>query len=334
MNVLAAVFIMCCATFFTLGCMAESLEQRSKVSDLPVWASGYVEPFHADLTQWVENSSRSLDRFFGSTDALTVENDSYLRLSYEVEWFEGRTKDHNLGVRFRLDLPTTEERFRFVIESEPEEYRGDLAGQETSLNKDPDRSLRGILIGINRLSDRDKRKQWNAEFSAGIKLRLVFPDPYVRSVIQRQWALGTSPWQLHSDNRISWFNRDGYSARTRWDVGRPLGEQYYFRLLNNVQWRETEDTLEYSQALELNHRLSPRSIFRYSAVVLGESASNPAIEDTYFELRYRRNIHQGFTFIDIAPSLHFPREDGRKPHWALNISIEMYFRRYIDRASF
>ena len=51
MNVLAAVFIMCWATFFTLGCMAESLEQRSKVSDLPVWASGYVEPFHADLTQ-------------------------------------------------------------------------------------------------------------------------------------------------------------------------------------------------------------------------------------------------------------------------------------------
>ncbi|NLW05532.1 MAG: hypothetical protein GX029_09965 [Pseudomonadaceae bacterium] len=330
MKNLATTFVGCLVTFFWLSCLADETNAPKEVSDLPNWVSGSIEPFHADLSEWIESSSRSLDGFFGSTDALTIENDSYLRLSYDAEWFEGKTNNHSLGVRFRLDLPTTAERLRLVIENEPEEYRGTLASQEKSLNTSADRSLRGILIGIKRLSSRDKRQHWNAELGAGVKLHLL-PDPYVRAITQRQWSLATSPWLLHSDNRISWFNSDGYSARTRWELGRPIGEDRYFRLLTNVQWRETEDTLEYSQAIEFNRRLSQRSVIRYSGVVLGESSSNPAIEDTYIEIRYRRNIHKGFTFLDIAPSLHFPREDDRQSRWALNISLEMYFRRYIER---
>lgn len=325
-------FIICWYFLSALSCLAGNFLAASSnnTSDLPRWASGYLEPFHADLTEWVESSSRSIDGFFGSTDALTVENDSYLRLNYETEWFEGRSNRHDLGVRFRLDLPTTEKRFRLVIENEPEETRGALAGQETSLNKITDKSLQGLLIGIKQLSHYDKRQRWNTELGAGIKLRLP-PDPYLRVITQRQWVLINSPWLLHSNNRLSWFNHDGYSARTRWELGRPVGDERYFRLLSNLQWRETEDTLEYSQTIELNHRLSQRSIIRYSGVVLGESASNPAIEDSYLELRYRRNLHQGFIFLDIAPSLHFPREDGRKPRWALGVSLEMYFRHYIEK---
>lgn len=332
MKILLRILVGGLITLFTFNGLADQKNipiRINRVSDLPNWITGSLEPFHANLSEWVESSSRSVDGFFGSTDALTVDNDSYLRLNYEAEWFEGRSNKHDFGVRFRLDLPTTEERLRLVIENEPEEYRGTLANQETSLNNNDDNSLRGLLVGIKRLSRRDKRQHWNAELGAGVKLHLL-PDPYVRTIIQRQWDLNNGPWLLHSDNRISWFNSDGYSVRTRWEFGRPIGDDRYFRLLTNVQWRETEDTLEYSQAIEFNRRLNHRSVIRYSGVVLGESSSNPAVEDTYIEIRYRRNIHKGFTFLDIAPSLHFPREDDRQSRWALNLSLEMYFRRYIE----
>jgi hypothetical protein len=43
-------------------------------------------------------------------------------------------------------------------------------------------------------------------------------------------------------------------------------------------------------AEELNRHLKRRSVLRYLGVWLGESASNPTIEDSYLELRYRRYI--------------------------------------------
>lgn len=343
MRNLATMFVGYLIAFSSLSCLADTSDLSSEtqaandahdqVSDLSLWAAGRLEPFHTSLTEWVETNSRSIDSFFGSTDALTVKNDSYLRIKYETELFEGRTSDNELGASFRLDLPTTEKRLRLIIENESVENRGTLVNQEMSLSNNNDKRLNGFLIGIKRLSSRDKQRYWNVQLGAGVKLGLR-PDPYVRATTQRLWDFSSNPWQLHSDNRISWFNEEGYLARTRWDLGRPFNGDWHFRLLSNVQWREEVDTLEYSQTVEFNHRLNRRSVVRYSGVVLGESASNPAIEDSYVEWRYRRDIHKGFTFFDIAPSLHFPREEGREPRWALNLSLEVYFRHRIEQANF
>ncbi len=301
-------------------------------SDLPEWAEKRIGPFHATMTDWVDGTSRSIDGFFGTTDALTVDSDSYLRISQEFAWKEGEAFDQDLGARFRLDLPTTEERLRLIIESEPDETRGTLGEQESSLTDDRVDSIEDVLVGLRRLGDGDRTREWDTELGAGVKVRLPL-DPYARITTQRLWTLDDGPWQLHSDNRFSWFNEDGYSARTRWDLGRPVDEKRHLRFISNVQWRETEDTLEFSQAAELNQRINNRSVLRYSAVVLGESLSHTTIEDSYLQLRFRRDIHKGFTFLDVAPALHFPREANRDPRWALTLRVEMYFRRFIDRVT-
>ncbi|MGM0537118.1 MAG: hypothetical protein ACQEUN_16355 [Pseudomonadota bacterium] len=324
--------ILVAISLVTLGLAAHADTSQDDDSDLPTWAEKQIGPFHAGLSRWVESTSRSIDSFFGTTDALTVDTDSYLRLSQEWDWREGEPLDQDLGARFRLDLPTTEERLRVIIESEPDETRGTLAGRESELTDSRTDSLSDLLIGLNRLGNKDKRRHWNTQVGAGIKLRLPL-EPYVRLTSQRLWTLEEGPWQLHSDNRLSWFNGDGYSARTRWDLGRPLDEKRHLRFITNVQWREAVDHLEFSQVVELNRRLNRRSVLRTSAGVVGESGSRPVIEDSYLEVRFRRDIHKRFTFLDVAPSLHFPREADRDPRWALTLRLEMYFRRHFDRVS-
>lgn len=314
---------------FSLAVHADSPEDDS---DFPQWADKRIGPFHANLSRWIESTSRRIDGFFGTTDALSVDTDSYLRLSQEWEWREGETFDQDLGARFRLDLPTTEERLRLIIESEPDESRGTLAEQESILSDERASGLDDLLVGLNRLGDKDKTRHWNTQVGAGIKLRLPL-NPYVRLTSQRLWTLREGPWQLHSDNRLSWFNSDGYFARSRWDLGRPLDERRHLRFLTNVQWREEVDQLEFSQIVELNRRINRRSVLRTSAGVVGESGSNPVIDDSYLQLRFRRDIHKGYTFLDVTPSLHFPRDADRDPRWALTLRLEMYFRRYIDRVS-
>ncbi len=299
-------------------------------SDLPLWAEKQIDPMHDSVSSWVETTSRRLDGFFGTTSALTIENDSYLRISQGWRWKEGDAFRQDIGARFRLDLPTTEERLRLIIESEPEETQGTLADQDNQLVDDRISGVESLRIGLNRLGRRDKSERWNTQVGAGVRLRLP-PDPYARVITQRLWTLNEGPWQLESDNRLSWFNKDGYSARTRWDLGRPVDENRHLRFITNVQWREEVDQLEFSETVELNRRIDRRQAIRYSAVMLGESGSSPSIEDTYLQTRYRRNLHRGILFLDVAPALHFPREHDRDPRWALDLRLEMYFRREIER---
>ncbi|WVM93062.1 hypothetical protein ULG90_02590 [Halopseudomonas pachastrellae] len=60
--------------------------------------------------------------------------------------------------------------------------------------------------------------------------------------------LGDGPWQLSNYNRASWFEDDGYSARTQWDIGRPLDSTRHLRFVSQLQWQEDYDTLEFSRA--------------------------------------------------------------------------------------
>ncbi|SDU11494.1 hypothetical protein [Halopseudomonas salegens] len=317
--------------FFASPVMAEE-QQDGDDSDLPAWGEERVDRMHDSVSRWVTSTSRNLDGFI-SREYPDYDNTSYLRLRYTFDWEEAETNDHDLSVRFRLDLPTTEERLRLILESEPEESRGTLAEQGTGRLTEQQTSTSNTILGLSRLSGRDKREQWNFRTGAGIRLRLPL-DPYVRVSAERLWGVGNGPWQLSSDNRASWFNKEGYSARSRWDLGRPLDERRHFRFVTTFQWQEDEDTLEFSESIELHQKLSNRSAMRYAAVMIGNSLSNPRINDYYLQAYYRRDIHRDRVFLDLIPELQFPRRANFDPRWAFTMRFELYFRGLIQRTQY
>lgn len=302
-------------------------------SDLPEWAEARVEPFRASIGNWVDNTSRNIDSFFGGDQSASADNRSYLRLGQEIDWMEGEGTNGDISVRYRIDLPTTEDRLRLIIESDPEESQGTLAEQGSGRLYNDQRDRRTSTFGLDWLESRDKRENWSNRFGAGVRLRLPI-DPYVRFTSERLWDLKDSPWQLESFNRLSWFNNSGYSARTEWDLGRPLSTNRHLRFITNVQWREEEDTLEYSEVVQLNQRLNSRSALRYSAIAIGESLSSPRMTNYYLQTRYRRDIHKGILFADVIPELHFQREVSYDPRWAMTLRVEMYFQRELQRDHF
>ena len=323
-------------TFCWLGIMttvAANAYAEEEDSDLPDWAEERIEPFRESVGNWVDNTSRRIDGFFGTDDHMQAKNESYLRFGQEIDWMEGDGTHGDTTLRYRIDLPTSEERLRLVLESDPEESQGTLEEQGSGRLANDQRDRRSSTLGLDWLETRDKRENWSNRVGAGIRLRLPL-DPYVRFTSERLWQLGEGPWQLESNNRVSWFNNEGYSARTRWDVGRPLSERRHLRFITNVQWREEEDKLEYSEIAEINHRINRRSALRYSAIAIGESASNPRMTNYYLQTRYRRDIHKGILFADVIPELHFQREVSYDPRWAMTLRLEMYFQREISRDYF
>lgn len=294
-------------------------------SDLPQWTAERITPVHDRLSRWVDSTSRSIDGYFGTDDHLHTSNKSYLRISQEFEWEEGHGITLDPGIRFRLDLPTTEERLRLIIESDPEESRGTLAEQGSHRLRDDRQSPSDTVIGLSRLSGKDWARHWDTRFSAGVKFRLPL-DPYLRWDAERLWDLGEGPWKLASENRLSWFNSDGYFARSRWDVGRPLSDTRHLRFVTNFQWQEDEDTLEFSETVAVDKKLNRRSAIRYAAVVVGSSASNPQIDDYYLHVLYRRDLHREMLYADVIPELHFHRDTNHDPRWGITLRLEMYFK--------
>lgn len=298
-------------------------------SDLPDWTVNKIDPWHDNVSRWVTNTSRSIDGFFGTDDYRSVNNESYLRLTQEFEYMQREGFDSDTGIRFKLDLPTTKDRLRLIIESDPEETRGTLSdepGQRILRDRNVSSSS---IIGLSQFGGDDKTLGWETRAGAGVKFR--FPlDPYVRLTAERLWDVGDGPWQLDAYNRASWFNSDGYSVRTRWDFGRPLDEARHLRFISNVQWREEYDTLEFAQSVELNRILSERSALRYAAAAVGSSLSRPRMDDYVILAQYRRDLHKDILFFDVVPELRFTREHDFDPRVGITFQFEMYFRGQIS----
>ncbi len=301
-------------------------------SDLPDWAAHSLDQTQDTVGSWVDSSARRLDGLLGTEESLTVDNESYLRIGHETQWRESAGFADDLSVRFKLDLPTSKERLRLLLESDPEESLGTLAEQGSDSQLGPRLDNNSATIGLDKLDPDDKHQHWSYRFGGGIKVRTPV-DPYVRATGERVWNWEDSPWELHSYNRLSWFNSDGYSARSHWDLNRPLMPDRHLRSYTQLQWQETEDTLEFSQRFEIARRINHRSSLRHGLILVGDSLSEPRIDDYYLQVWYRRDIHKGRLFLDLIPELHFNRDSDFEPRWALTFRLELYLRKSIDRAA-
>lgn len=300
------------------------VERRGDEGDLPEAVVDMLSPYHERLTRWVENTGRGIDSFFGTDEAWRVDNDSYLRLRQAFIYDERDKYNDRLRHNLRLDLPTAEDRLRFIIESAPED-------DETTTDRAPggpggsSRVTRdNTLLGIGGGKRRDPREGWTTRNQAGVRFRWP-PDPYVRTIARRTWSVGEL-WDINSYNRVAWFESEGFSATTRLDLDRPLAPLWRFRFITDLRWSEEDDYLEFTESLNFTQILSRRAAINYVAGFDGKSFSGPRIENYFLFLDYRRNIHKELLYINFVPGVSFPRELDFRPNWAVTFELEFYFR--------
>ncbi|BFM08796.1 hypothetical protein GCM10025791_27630 [Halioxenophilus aromaticivorans] len=278
------------------------------------------------VSGWVDASSRSLDSYFGTDDFLDVDNRSYLRVSEELEWMDSEGFTNSIGTRFKVDMPTTKKRLKLVFESNPEETQTEEEERNRrAANRDLEETKNSSVIGLEKSSDTDPKKAWRTRVNGGLKLRTPL-DPYLRVSSRRMWEQKDGPWYLESYNRASWFNSEGYSVRSRWELNRRLSETSILRFTSQLQWREEQDKMQFGQRVELSKVLNARTVVRWAMIAELESASNLHVEDYYVQMNFRRDIHDEVLFLDFVPELHFAEEDEYDPRWAVILRLEFYFR--------
>jgi hypothetical protein len=292
------------------------------------WLDRYL-PYEKRVAGWVDNTARSLDSFFGSDDAWRVDNDSFLRVTNDLEWEQDEGMSNDFRPRLKIDLPTASERLHLLVESDdsPEERTAAQEALPGSRSADEKRAKRTTVLGLGTNFD-GWLPQWKKQLQGGLRVALPL-DPYVRFIARRNLPL-SGEWELNSYNRLAWFNSDGYSANSEIKIGEPIAPDWRLFYTTDLTWREKRDYLEFAQSGNLAHILSPKSAITYTLGFSGKGFEGPSIDKYFLSADYRRNIARRIVYFDVIPELSLPESYGFDPHWAITFRLELYFQKQIE----
>ncbi len=267
------------------------------------------------------------DRTFSGEDAGLPNNQSYLRLGFATESEYGDPAQFDPEARFRLDVPTVEEKLRLVIESETDELiplserRRDRALTEDERSET---EATGALRYLSEVGD-----AINLSNDVGVRLR--FPtDAFWRATADKRWQLDDN-WGLKAQQRLYYFHQDGWGARSSVAAGRDLGNGWGFLSASELEWVHDDRMFEMAQTFNFYKRLNNRATLNPRLGILGESQPTWRQTSIFADLTYRYRLHSDWLFGEIIPALEFPREESFKDRASLILRIELFFSGQIDR---
>ena len=121
---------------------------------------------------------------------------------------------------------------------------------------------------------------------------------------------------------LYYYVADKTISNTQLDFERLFFKDLFFRLSSHADWRETKPQFDLSQILMLQHPLTPRLGFSYSAGVYG--TSKPDVHLTHYatDIRLRWRFYDKWAFLEFRPQLVFPRSKSYAYDPYLNLSLE------------
>ncbi len=276
---------------------------------------------HYYLSENVEALADKIDSFFGSTRIYEESSGTYVQLRGTTIYGRGGEWEFDGRVRAKFDLPHLAEKINLVFESEGEDdNREDRILSGSTLpqavdDKDLAASLQYVI---------QRREFWDIRLQPGLKVKWPL-DPFVR--VRFRWLNPLSQtWLSRVTVTPGWFNSRGWEARARLDLERATGGGSLFRSSSEGIWLlDDPRNLALVQAFFFSHPIGNRDQLAYEIGVTGQI--EPRLEDTgYFaSVRYRRDIHQRWIFLELKPQIVFDRDDDFRANPSIALSLEMVF---------
>lgn len=288
-------------------------------------ADSRLKAFHTYLSENVETLSWKIDSFFGATRVYEEYRGNYVQVRGSVILGRGGNIEYDGNLRAKFDLPNLAKKVNLVLESESDGQTSDsritTPTGSTLSNTVTDKNINASLQFILQ-----EQERWDVRLQPGIKVKLPL-DPFVRVRFRYLKPLGAT-WLGRGTLTPGWYNSRGWEGRARLDLERVLGSQSLFRASSEAVWlRDDSRNLVLTQSFFLAHPVGDKEQMAYEVGVGGEI--DPSFRDTsYFaSIRYRRDIHQGWMFLEVKPQVVFDREQDFATDASLVLTLEMLFGR-------
>ncbi len=276
------------------------------------------------LSEKFVSFASGIDRFFGDDRDFQETNKSVLQMSLSEVFEPDGQRKFALQGRAKLSLPSTENRFHLLLETEPEKnITGNATGEATQAP--PVRPNEVIAPGSYATSvgyQKVKEGVWSFGAGVGIQLqnRLV---PFARA--RGGFAASMGEWRLKVAQSVFWFNTIGAGESTQLDFERILGTAALFRASSNATWRHDKQSFDLRHDFTVYHVLNERTALLHQASAIGVSQPQSQVTGYVLLTNYRYRLHRDWLFFELSPQLHFPREQNYRLNPLLLMRLEMLF---------
>ncbi|SDW43572.1 hypothetical protein SAMN04487960_102451 [Marinobacter mobilis] len=268
----------------------------------------------------VEKFGEWADRTLSGSPQALPSNASYLRIGFATASEYGDPFKFEPEGRFRLDIPTVQEKLRLIVESESDELIP-LAERRRSRQIPSDERTEneptGALRFISEIGD-----AINLNNDIGIRLRLPV-DAFWRATARKQWPLDEH-WKLQVQQRVFYYHLSGWGESTWMGIGRDIGNGWLFLTSSELEWVHSNREFEMSQVFNVYKDLNNRSSINPRLGVLGESQPGWRTTSYFADVTYRYRLYDDWLFGEIIPAFDFPRDKSFKDQASLVLRIEMY----------
>jgi len=294
---------------------------------------GHIDSSHAYVDQKINEVVTWFDDFFGDTDgkdSAMVKN--RLRWSNELRAEKGNSLRYRSSLRAHLRLPKLEKRVRLVI---MEDTREEAVAPVTSAPGTPvvntptnANTLRAVHSEL-RYYTHDTKAGY-AFLAAGS--RFVWPpETFARARFLWRHTLVDNTFISPSVTPF-WQDHIGFGATPQLDFGHPFAHDYVFLWTNSATVFEKRPGLLWGAEVSLSRILSPVTAIAFAVGANGSTRPsvvadrfNLAANNYRVSIKYRRNIHRPWLFLELIPETNWRRDEGAGREFipAFTVRVEM-----------
>ena len=290
--------------------LSEELEQTQipRISK----AVNFMDRAHLAVSKKVIGLANRFDLFFGDEFIEDEVGPTFVKLSSSVKVAEQLDLDTKFRASVRIPLPRLRHRMQLLIES--------MDNEDESVINDDSVEDRDLFTGLRYIFREDARIRLQTD--GGIKFR-PSPEPFAR--LRARKTIDLDPWAIRFTETLFWFSDKGFGETSRLDLDRKLSENALFRSTSSATWSEDSKGVDMFQSLSLFKSLNGHRALGFELSADGHTSPSTVVEKYSARVRIRRNIHDGWMFLEISPEAEFPRDRDYKFSPLMTFKLEVLF---------
>lgn len=267
----------------------------------------------------VGSTGNRLDAFFAGEDLIGKTNNSFVKVGMEFQQFKSGHSYLEPKIKFRLDLPTLEEKLRLVFESDPAEDQT-IEEQKRAQGSDRDnKDLKDSTVGALDFALKP-RLNWRASTGVGIKFGNPI-DPFWRYRVRGIYALNKI-WELSSQHSVYFFHDKGWGTKAELTWQRD-GPWFVFRQTTDGRYNYDDRRWELGHTYSFLKEIDTKRAINYQVGIIAETQPEVQATGYFVHAIYRRKLHKSWLFYEMIPEIYYPKDEDWRLSPSITVKIEM-----------
>jgi len=262
-----------------------------------------------------------IDSFFGNDRNYQETNDSVVQMDLSRVMGYGGQQRFVLQGKANVHLPRAEKSLHLLLESDPDKNTANGPTQAQILQ--PVTNTTPASYGAGVRYEKSQGERWHFSTDGGLKFQGLNTAPFAR--MRGSYAVPLEQWRLKAAETAFWFNTTGAGETTQVDLERPFGDPLLFRATSIATWLNNTQNFDLRQDFLVFQTVDERTAMQYQASAVGVSRPTAQVTDYFILLLYRHRVHREWTYLEISPQLHFPRERNFRASPSLSIRLQILF---------